>query len=183
MKVKDIVLAAADMLGMKEGVASFINGESNDFEQISGQLLTCLHLAECSLALNYVPLYAEDELLTSTGRLEFSSFAHSPVQIVDVQNASGESVAYTLYPQYLKAETGRLKVIYTYTPEEKGFEEDSDFSMLTSEHLLVYGTLAEYCLANGLHQEAAIWDKKLKDSVEYLCHTKKCKRLGSRRWI
>ena len=183
MKVRDILLEAADLLGIKEGVAAFLDGESDELENAVEQMLTCLHVAECSLALNYVPLYAEDELMTSTGRLTFSDFTHSPVRIIEVQNAMGQSIPYTLYPLYLKAETGRLKVRYTYTPEKKGVDGESDFTMLTSGHLLVYGTLAEYCLANGLHQEAAIWDKKMKDSVEYLIHTKKCKRLGSRRWL
>ena len=183
MKVLDIVLEAGEMLGIREGLESFYNGDSDNYESQGRQMLTCFHLAESALALDYIPLYAEDDLLTSTGRLEFSSFSHSPVRIVEVKDGTGVAIPYTIYPKYLKAEAGRLKVSYAYTPTLKTINEDSDFSMLTSPHVLVYGTLREYCLANGMMQEAAIWDKKWKDSVEYLCHTKKCKRLGSRKWI
>lgn len=183
MKVLDILLETADMLGMKDGVAAYFNGEAEDYEEQSLQLLTCFHLAECALALDYLPLYAEDELLTATGRLQFSSFAHEPIRIVDVKNTAGESVAYTLYPQYIKTSVGRMTVVYAYAPKKKTVDEESDFNMVTSPHVLVYGTLVQYCLANGMFQESAIWDKKWKDSVAYLCHTKQCKRLGSRRWI
>ena len=183
MKVLDVLLEAADMLGMKDELESYYNGDSDTYERQGEQLLTSFHLAECALAMDYVPLYVEDELLTATGRLEFSSFAHPPIRIVEVKNTAGEALPYTLYPKYLKTSVGRVIVVYAYAPEKKTTEDESDFSMLTSPHVLAYGTLAQYCLANGMFQEAAIWDKKWKDSVEYLCHTKQCKRLGSRRWI
>jgi hypothetical protein len=171
------------MLGIKEGINEFFNDEAYEYEMQAKQLLTCFHLAECALALDYIPLYAEDELLTATGRAEFSEFAHAPVRIVEVKDRLDEVIPYTVYPKYLKAESGYVKVTYTYTPSMKTAEDDSDFAMLTSPHVLVYGTLFQYCMANGMLQEAAVWDKKWKDSVEYLCHTKKCKRLGSRTWL
>lgn len=183
MNVLDILLEAADMLGMKEEIRAFFSGDDDGYERQANQLLTCFHLAECALALDYIPLYAEDELMTATGRLEFSEFSHAPVRIVEVKDRLDNVVPYTLYPKYLKADAGYVKVTYAYTPLMKSVEDESDFAMLTSPHVLVYGTLLQYCLANGLLQEAAIWDKKWKDSVEYLCHTKKCKRLGSRTWL
>ena len=183
MKVLDILLEAADLLGIKDGIAAYYSEDSDEFEVQGKQLLTWFHLAECALALEYIPIYAEDDLLTSTGRLEFSDFTYAPVRIVEVRNGADEVIPYTLYPKYLKAEAGRLKVTYCYTPAVKTIEDDSDFAMLTSPLVLVYGTLVQYCLANGMLHEAAVWDKKWKDSVEYLNYTKKCKRLGSRKWI
>ena len=183
MIVKDILLEAADLLGMKPEVEAFFNGDGDDYEAQALQLLTCYHVAECALALNYFPLYIEDELLTATGRLDFSSFSQSPVRIIRVTNMSGVELPYTLYPSYIKTDVGRIRVQYSYTPSIKTVEDLEDLCMGVPSHLLVYGTLSEYCLSNGLFQEAAIWDKKLKDSVDYLCHTRKCKRLGSRKWI
>ena len=183
MIVKDILLEAADLLGMNPEVEAYFNGDSDDYEMQATQLLTCFHVAECALALNYFPLYVEDELLTATGKLDFSSFSHSPVRIIRVTNMTGEELAYTIYPSYIKTEVGRIKVQYSYTPSIKTADDVSDLSMAAPAHLLVYGTLSEYCVANGMFHESAIWDKKLKDSVDYLCHTKKCKRLGSRKWV
>ena len=183
MKVKEIVIEAATLLGMKDYIYAYFEDDDYEYYQQAEQLLACLHLAESSLALDYLPLYAEDEVLSTTGKVEFSQLSNSPVRIIDVKNPGGESLAYTLYPKYLKTSAGRVLVTYSYTPSLKTGEEESDFTGVAAMHVLVYGTLEEYCLANGMLQEAAIWNKKKKDSVEYLCHTEKCKRLSSRRWV
>lgn len=183
MIVKDILFEAVNLLGEREHFLWYLDGEDYDYEPKVEQLLSCLHLTECSLALDYFPLYAEDELLSSTGRLEFSDFTHAPVQIMEVKNSAGAVLPYTLYPTYLKTSAGRLKVTYTYTPAKKGIEDECEFGDSISMHILVYGTLAKYCLANGMYQEAAAWDKKKKETVEYFFKIGKNKKLASRRWI
>ena len=145
MKVKDIVLAAAKALGLYDGVVAYFDNGEETLKREAELLLACFNRVECSLALEYLPLYAEDELLTVTERLEFSSFTYSPVRILSVEDGEGNPVKYKLYPKYLKAQAGHCKVTYTYTPNEKGIEEESDFSLLTSETLFVHGVLAEYC--------------------------------------
>lgn len=183
MKVLDVVLAAARVLCIEEGVNEYLNDGTEDYAKDTELLLTCFNNIESSLALDYVPLYAEDELRTVTGRLEFSSFTYSPVRILGVADGLGNAVPYTLYAKYIKTNPGILKVTYTYTPNQKTIDMDSDFDLMSGEHLFVYGVLSEYCLAKGMFEEAAAWDKKFKDSMEFLFHTRKCQRLSSRRWV
>ena len=184
MKVKDTVLGAAKLLGLEEGISAYFDGGDETLKREAELLVACFNMVECGLALDYLPLFAEDELLTVTDRLEFSAFTYAPVRILKVEDEEGRSVKYTLYPQYLKAErSGRLKVTYTYTPDKKDIEGDSDFCLLVSEHLFVYGVLAEYCMAEGRFEEASVWDKKYKEAIEAVFRTRKCKRLSSRRWV
>lgn len=183
MKVKDIVLAAAQSLGIYEGVAAYFEGTNGTLKREAELLLSCFNRVECSLALEYLPLYAEDELLTVTDRVDFSSFQYSPVRILSVEDGEGNPVKYKLYPTFLKAQAGHCKVIYTYTPNEKGIEEDSDFTLLTGESMFVHGTLAEYCVAEGRFEEASIWEKKYKAEIEAAFRGRTCKRLSSRRWV
>lgn len=183
MKVKDIVLSAAQVLGIQEGVASYFDGSAETFKREGELLLACFNAVECGLALEYLPLYAEDELLTPTKRLEFSSFTYAPVRILNVADQKGNAVAYTLYPKYLNAQVGRLKVTYTYTPDKKDIDGESDFSLLVADTLFVYGVLAEYCMAEGRFEEASEWDKKYKEAIESVIRTRSCKRLSSRRWV
>lgn len=183
MKVKDIVMAAAQALGFAEGVETYFDGKSETLKREAELLLACFNRVECSLALEYLPLYAEDELLTVTERLEFSSFTYSPVRILSVEDGEGNPVKYKLYPKYLKVQAGHCKVTYTYTPNEKGIDEESDFSLLTGDSMFIHGTLAEYCAAEGRFEEAAIWDKKYKEGIEAAFRGKACKRLSSRRWV
>ena len=183
MTVREIVLVAAKILGIQEGVESYVDGESNEMARQAERLVAALHLAECSLALDYVPLHAEDEVYAMSGRVDFSALENSPVRILSVTDIYGEPIAYTLYSKYLKTTPGVVKVQYTYTPRVKELDEECDFGAPASDGILVYGMLSEYCLGEGLTAEAAEWDRKWKDLIATIYHTEKCKRLGSRRWI
>ena len=183
MTVKEIVLLAAQILGIEEGVNAYFDNESNEMKRQAERLVAAYHLAECSLALDYVPLHAEDEVYAMSGRVEFSDLTNSPVRILGVADVYDEPIAYTLYSQYLKTTPGVVRVHYTYTPRVKELEDACDFDLLSSDSILVYGTLSEYCLGEGMVAEAAEWDRKWKDLIATIYHTEKCKRFGSRRWI
>ena len=183
MKVKDIILMAADLLGIKSGIVEYFNEDDWSMEKQAERLLASFHLAECSLALDYVPLHREDQVYAMAGKVEYSDLTASPVRILGVTDIYGEPIAYTQYSKYLKTTPGVVLVHYTYTPRVKGIDDDTDFDLLSSDSVLVYGTLSEYCLGEGLITEAAEWERKWKDLIATIYHTGKCKRLGSRRWI
>ena len=183
MTVRETVLLAAKILGIEEEVNAYFDGESNVMERQTERLVASVHLAECSLALDYIPLHAEEEVYAMSGQVDFSSLENSPVRILGVSDVYGEPIAYTVYAKYIKTTPGVVKVHYTYTPRVKGLDEECEFDLLSSDSILVYGTLSEYCLGEGLVAEAAEWDRKWKDLIATIYHTEKCKRLGSRRWI
>ena len=91
MTVKEIVLLAAKIIGIGEGVEAYFDGESNEMKRQAERLIASFHLAECSLALDYVPLHAEDEVYAMSGRVEFSDLNNSPVRILGVSDSSGIS--------------------------------------------------------------------------------------------
>ncbi len=183
MTVREVVLQAARVLELETRIMEYIDDGEDYAEHEAKLLLGCFHAVECNLALNYLPLYAEDTLRTTTGRLEFSAFENSPVKIIGVTDENGDPVQYTLYPKYLKTKVGTMSVTYTYTPSEKTWEEESDFSSLMPDRVLVYGILAEYCLIVGRYDDAAEWDKKYKAEVESVFKKRTCQRLSSRRWV
>ena len=183
MTVRETVLLAAKILGVEEGVNAYFDGESNEMQTQAERLLSAFHLAECSLALDYIPLHGEDEVYAMSGRVDFSALTNSPVRILGVTDLYGEPLAYTLYSRYIKTESGYVRVHYTYTPRVKELDDACDFDLLSSDSILVYGILSEYCLGEGLVAEAAEWDRKWKDLIATIYHTEKCKRLASRRWI
>ena len=166
MKVKEIVLAAANALGIKDEVGAYFAGTSLVQKKEGDRLLACFNIVE-----------------SETGRLEFAAFKFAPVRIVRVMNEAGESVRFSVYPEYLKTEVGKLTVRYTYTPEEKTIDGKSDYVLYASERLFVYGILAEYCLGEGLFEEASAWDKKYKEALKAACKAVPCTRLKSRRWV
>jgi hypothetical protein len=104
------------------------------------------------------------------------------VRVVRVTDESGNSVPFKLFPKYLKTQPEKVRILYTYTPIEKGVADECEYDIRVSPRLLMYGTLAEYLTAAGLFEEAAVWDKKYKDALTAAYRGATTKVVHSRRW-
>ena len=183
MTVKEIIIAAATELGIADEVRAFVNGESEEGKPKAEALLRCFNLVENELALDYLPLYAEEVLETETGAVYYAELEKTAVRIVGIEDEWGNSVAFKLFPEYLKTQAGKICVRYTYTPAEKDMDGESDFTLYASVRLFAYGVAAEYALANGEFEEAAVWDKKYKDAITAAYKLRSVKKIRSRRWV
>lgn len=181
MTVKEIILSAATVLGIEEEVKAYVNGESTDGQKTE-LLLHCFNIVENELALDYLPLYAEDEMISETGAIEFSRLAKPVVRILRVTDEWGNSVKFKLFPDYVKTQAGKVKITYTYTPDKKNVDGVSDYVLQASVRLFTYGVAAEYATASCLFEDAAVWDKKYKEAIAAAYHAKPCERMRSRRW-
>ncbi|MBR2647134.1 MAG: hypothetical protein IKD47_06230 [Clostridia bacterium] len=182
MTVKEVVIAAATSLGIGKFVREYIEGSSVYGMKNTELLLDCYNMVENELALDYLPLYAEEEVETQTGVVPYSIFSRKAVRILRVSDEWENSAKFTLFPEYLKTQQGKVKVAYTYTPEKKTIDDNSDYLVQASVRLLAYGVAAEYCLASGMYEDAAVWDKKYKDAINAAYKAAPCRRLQSRWW-
>ncbi len=183
MEVKRIVMWAAKTLGIDAGVKAYFEKGDEEMQKEAELLLHCFNLVEWELSLNYLPITAEDALHTVTGRIDFDMLSYIPVRILGVKDEHGKTLEYELFPTYLKAKPGVLLITYTYTPNEKGISDYSDFSSVITEYVLIYGVLTEYCLAQGMLEEAAVWNKKYKKAIDSAFGVRSGKRMASRRWV
>ena len=184
MTVKEIILAAACELGIGEGVESYLAGGSKDAQAESNTkaLLRCFNLVENEVALDYLPLLAEEEMTSDTGAIEYAALSREAVRVLSVRDEWGNEVPFTLFPDYLKTQPNKVCVRYTYLPKPKTLEDKSDFTLNASVRLFACGVAAEYALANGLFEEAAVWDKKYKDAIKAAYSSKPARRIRSRGW-
>ncbi len=181
--VKEAVLAAAQSLGIYEDVSQYVNGENNESgERYTALLLRCFRSVENELALDYLPLMAEEELVSATGEIAYQSLQQSAVKILCVEDEWGKSLKYKLFPEYVKTQAGKVKITYAYTPSEKDLEDVSDYQTGVSVRLFAYGIVAEYYLTTGETEAASAWDKKYKDAVRAAYRLRPCKKIQSRRW-
>ncbi len=182
--VKDAVLSAAQGLGIGESVQMHLNGVTTAVgAQATALLVDCFERVENELALDYLPLLAEDEVVSGTGVVEYASLQKTAARILCVEDEWGEPLKYRLFPTYLKTSAGKLKIIYAYVPEKKTIDGTSEYETVVSKRLLVYGMAAEYALAVGELTAASIWDKKYKEGVQAAYKASPCRRLRSRRWV
>ena len=182
MTVKEVVMLAAAELDITTDVAGYFDGTEDAGKVKAERLLACFNLVENELALDYFPL-SRTEILVSTGTILFSQFKNAPVNIISVKNSDGVDLEYTLSPDRIMTGKGTIRVTYTFTPNTKTIDDVCDFSLEVSARLMSYGISAEYSLATGALEEAALWDKKYKDAIALLYKREKGGRITSRRWV
>ena len=180
LTVKEILLAAAQTLNLDDAEA-YLSGRSTQVGE-SNDLLRCYNLVENELALDYLPLYAEEVLQSSTGVIYYSTFDNAVVRVLHVGDEWDNPVEFKLFPDYMKTQPGVVKVRYTYSPRPKQIAEVCDYTLQASARLFVYGIAAEYTLAMGMFEESAVWDKKYKDAITAAYRARPSKTLRSRRW-
>lgn len=184
VSVKSAVRAAAQVLGIAENVEAYINREeTEEGREDTTLLLKCFNRVENELALDYLPLIAEDEVLSSTGVVQYAELTYPAVRVLSVEDDEGNLLKYKLFPNRLEARSGRMKIVYAYTPTEKTLDGESDYQTAVSERVFVYGMAAEYSLMQGELEAARIWDKKYKEAVTAAYRLRPTKRIRSRRWM
>lgn len=183
MTVKECIAAAAVELGIGDEVRDCLDGTSTVANGDVENLLQCFNLVENELALDYLPLHAEDTLETQTGTVRYAELSQPAVRILGVRDEAGAEIAYRLFPEYLKAQAGKLTVRYTYTPKAKTLSGRSDYTLYASVRLFAYGMAAEYAAASGQYEAAAVWDKKYKAAITAAYRTHKAKKIRARRWV
>ena len=183
MTVKEILIAAATELNIASEVEGYLNGSMPSAKKQTDTLLKCFNIVENALAMDYLPLIVEEEIVSSTGTVHFSQLQRKAVRIIGVTDGAGNESAYKLFPEYITAQAGKLRVKYCYAPEEKTLEGESDFILYASVRLFAYGIAAEYALINGMYEDVGMWDKKYKQAIAAAYRSSRNKRIRARRWV
>ena len=184
ISVKSAIRATAQMLGIVEEVDRYLDGEETEEGKRDTEiLLECFNHIENELALDYLPLMAEEELVTSTGVVRYAELSYPVSRVYCVEDAMGNSLQYKLFPDRLATQAGKIKIVYAYSPTAKGLEGESDYHTAVSERLFVYGMASEYLFVEGELEASSIWDKKYKEAVAAAYKARPVKKLRSRRWV
>ena len=184
MRVKDVIALAAANLG-RDDLQSAVYDIAGEPEGDWAALLRCYNLVENEIALDYYPLKTEETFETEDGTVNFARFSYAPVCITSVADERGEA-AFELFPARLRVKEGagkRVTVRYTYSPAQKKWNDDSEYSGKISARLMSFGVASEFCLTGGLYQEAAMWDKKYRDALKAANIVRKKLAVRSRRWV
>jgi hypothetical protein len=184
MEVKTVLLRVRELLNLPQEVQDGITsgGGSVWVQDEVNTLMQCFNAVENELAVDYLPLYHEDTVQTETGAVFYTEFSRKPVRILGVKDEKGNALKYTIFPEYLKAQAGKIVVRYTYAPEAKNVYSESDYRLQASERLLAFGVATEYCLMRGRFEEASIWEKKYKQALKTAYKAYPSVVLRTRRW-
>ncbi len=184
ISVKDIVLLAAELVGVKDCVDDFVAGNVNDENQrVVDGLVQCFNLVENELALDYLPLIKEEVVSTTDGEILYAALDQRAARIIGVYDRFENPVRVKRFATHLQVAPGEYVVRYAAIPVEKGMEDASEYEIGVSERTFAYGVAAEYSLHKGLQAEYAVWDKKYKKALAEIFRAKESKRVKSRSWV
>ena len=182
MDVIDIIRSAAWYAGVLRQVDMNLEEDEEEYKEVADDLLRAYNNVENELALNYLPLVEKEEFETEWGELVFNEFSYRVIHILNVYNEQGEKLKFELRPGCVLTKPGKIWVEYTYTPYEKDFYDTTEHQMFVAAPLFVFGMLAEFYLARGEFEEAAVWDKKYKEAISSSYQMQKGKRMPCRGW-
>ena len=183
MTVKEVVVLAAELLGVSDDVKVFLDGDTSVGELETNTLVRAFNLVENELALDYFPLFCEETLDVDSGRLYYRDLSRAAVRISSVAREDGEKVSYKIFSEYMQVEPDRVVVKYAYTPAVKDIDGESDFLIGVPKSLMALGVAAEYCFMNGLYGEAEAWDKKYRTEIAKVYRARPAKSVKERRWV
>ena len=152
MKIKDLITVAEQMLGRQ------------DYDI----LLRCANLVISNIAHNHVELVAKQALnVGTTGRINFSSLAYTPVRIKSVR-IDGVNVAFDLFIGFIQLthpprHQTSAEITYAAAPELTSGDDSAALvfgNVTITPTTLLYGMLAEYAEINTMPDEQRAWREK-----------------------
>lgn len=175
MKIRDIVELAAVLLQKHEIINTgiFAQTESSDWveAELNGNrelrlIIRCANLVLKEVACEYIPLYHKQNMVSHDGKINYSDFEKSLLEIKEVTCSDGKKVKYTTCVDHISIKDGTYQILYTYVPDNKGFFDEIDFVDDKSiDKLFAYGTAAEFCLIHGMYENALMWEQRYKDAL------------------
>ena len=176
MTIQEIITNTGIVLGRQDIVDYFYDGFNIGEETYSDVsfLVRIINLVVNELACTYIPLIYEQEVTFYEGRLEYIELEKKPVKILGVYDYSENEVAFIEKAQHIQLkesmpEAVTLKIKYQFVPDE--YFEDSEVEYAEKDipaRVIAYGVAAEYCLSQGMFEQAVIHHKRYVTELQEL---------------
>lgn len=174
MKLKDIIQVSNTLLGTNLSINLF-NKTETDAQLLAemaakplSTLISCANLVIDELGSEYLPLvYKQDMTADENGIIGYAQFSKPLIVVLRIKNDKGVRIKYRYRSGGVEvSQAGNYTVVYSYKEGEKGFFDNVEVGAnRLTERIIAYGVASEYCLMQGLYDDASIWDKRYKDAL------------------
>ena len=137
-------------------IKTIIEKVKSVYESLDTQKIINLYELVVYDLANFFPLEEEEFFIES--EISYKDFKKIPQNILDCENET-----YIVNPQSIKAKNKNSlgKIRYTFVPNSKQINEDSDCPYDESFlNIIVYGIYAEYLLSLAMFEDALSWHNK-----------------------
>jgi hypothetical protein len=150
------------MLGL-DGVRDYISGGEQNEPDMSGDtemLADCANFVISEVAAEYIPVYKTESVTPINGMIEYAQLSERIIGIKDV-TCGGQKARFGYGFDGINVDSASAhEVTYAFAPLEGTLESVLPWKGgKPAVRTLGYGIAAEYCLINGMFDEAAMWDK------------------------
>ena len=186
MTVKEVLALAAEHLARADLQKQL--GELSENAAMKGELASLLrayNLVENELAVDHLPLKAEETLSAEEHLIPWSAFSFAPAGVRAV-SVSGSETCFEPRREGLflpSVRRGAAVVRYCYSPAPKSVGDESEFGGRVSARLLSFGVAREFCLSRGMFEEAKLWDGRYQDAVRAAALPRRALAMQARRWV
>lgn len=136
-------------------------------EEVSAQLnqlLIFTNYVVSEIAKDYFPLYNKETITSDQdGRIYFNRLTKKAIRIKDVKNFLDLSCFFEIYPEYLKVDNANTeyKIFYSYIPKKlNSINDEIELPFGVDYFVVCFGVASEFASANGLYEEAQMWEDK-----------------------
>ena len=177
MKVSDIIKLTALMTG-KSDVVDYLNGgegQTHTLETVSTMVALC-NLVINELACTYIPISRKEITSFVYGRFSFNILREKLIRVKAVYDADGREVEFHTDKDNIYANIQKGSVEYEYAPSNYDLDSVIGYTeMNISARAIAYGVSAEYCINQGLFEQAVMFHKRYVDALAEICTPKNVK--------
>lgn len=193
MKIFDAVYTAAVFLRLDElcSALSADGFDKNDWRasldadnaRELDMLLRCCNLTLGELAEGDFPLKTKIRVKAENGRIDYAAFPEKATDILAVE-ASGATLPFQSFFDCVTVPyNGECTVTYTFAPPRADLGDYSPYAgNKPSARLAAYGIAREYCLINGMTDDAAMWDGRFAAAATEEARGRGDKKVRARKW-
>ena len=155
------------LVGYMEGPTDVPSGNYNTLDITSYEyklMMTSINNVYDDLITQY-SLFCFSQDFTASS-INYSDFTFPLVKIIEIKDSKGKKVRYyRSSDKILLPKMDTYTIIYTYRPEKLTENVTLSVYPFISESTLAYGVCSQYCLMDGLFDEADMWEAKYKESL------------------
>ena len=176
MKIKDYVESVANLLSLWDSNKVDLDDISNN-DALTGGRINRIHIMVNGIineiANYFVPLIIQKQVETIDGVVPFSSLKANIVKIEKVVGENGNEIMFKSYHDKIVMNEKSGTIHYRIVPRQYDFTEEIDYTDLeVPKKVIVYGASAEFCLSEGLFDEAVVWHEKYREQLKLLTKPK-----------
>ena len=184
MTVREVLCETAELLGEEDLKTAIKNSNENSDAEIKRKteiLLACFNTVQSEISINYQ--MPEKEIDVNGKQIDISNISPLPIKIISVLDEFGEKLDFSYKNNCIYTDYTAKKLIYGYVPQEKGIDDDFEFSgKLISKRAFKYGISAEYCLIEVRYEESVNWESRYRQALEVKKDYSKIRLKAGTRW-